>query len=243
MDITNIHAPHDPSHSLSRGLKRPRQVVEVANTANTAEEPNRQPSKKHVNFSIQTSPHDTRASDPHSSSCPPPLQQPSAQLQQTLITKTVSQDAPAMLETLRSEQVTHQRSEPEQLVKQQSTDLSAHQSPSHHPAPVLTKEQPVSQPSATDLLLSWTNPCLQSKSSSNIADLPSLCGAAARCIMPTSINRADLQQGIAMRQFENKFIALVCNGVLCIADQHAADERVQLEKLKAAVSNNKVLLQ
>lgn len=94
--------------------------------------------------------------------------------------------------------------------------------------------------SPTDLLPSWSNPCLQSTSGSNIADLPTLCGAACERILPTAISRTDLQQGDAMRQFEKKFIAFVCSGVLCVADQHAADERVQLERLKAAVLAGRV---
>ena len=138
----------------------------------------------------------------------------------------------------------HHKFDPQQSTKQQSTGFSADPSLPAQPSPSYTSlnvnstapERLSPKPTtATELLSTWTNPCLQSTASSNIADLPSLSGAAARCIMPEAISRSDLQQGVAMRQFEHKFIALVCNGVLCIADQHAADERVQLEKLRTAV--------
>jgi DNA mismatch repair protein MLH3 len=36
-------------------------------------------------------------------------------------------------------------------------------------------------------------------------------------------------------QVDRKFIPLVCGNVLAVMDQHAADERVQLERLQAQV--------
>lgn len=72
-------------------------------------------------------------------------------------------------------------------------------------------------------------------SARSIVDLTVLCGSAVHSVMPSTIARSDFQKGVALKQMENKFIALVCKGVLSVVDQHAADERVRLEKLRAAV--------
>lgn len=95
-------------------------------------------------------------------------------------------------------------------------------------------------PSVTELLQSWSNPSMHASSNRSIADLPSVCAGAMHTVLPSTITRADFQQGIALRQLENKFIALVCNGGLSVVDQHAADERVRLEKLRAAVLGSQV---
>ena len=95
-------------------------------------------------------------------------------------------------------------------------------------------------PSVTDLLQFWSNPSIQPSSSKLIPDLPALLGAAFHTVVPAAITRSELQQGIALKQMENKFVAVVCNGGLCVMDQHAADERVRLEKLRAIVLRSQV---
>ena len=105
---------------------------------------------------------------------------------------------------------------------------------------LLSSAQPAQQtslavPSVAELLQSWSNPSMHPSSARSIVDLAALCGSAVHSVMPSTITRSDFQQGVALKQMENKFIALVCNGVLSVVDQHAADERVRLEKLRAAV--------
>ena len=104
----------------------------------------------------------------------------------------------------------------------------------------LQQQSSSAMPSVNQLLQSWSNPCMRPSSARTVVDLPSLCAGAVHTVVPTSIIRSDFQQGIALRQMENKFIALVCNGVLSVVDQHAADERVRLEKLRTAVLSTQV---
>jgi len=99
----------------------------------------------------------------------------------------------------------------------------------------LAQQTSLAVPSVAELLQSWSNPSMHPSSARSIVDLAALCAGAVHTVMPSTITRSDFQQGIALRQVENKFIALVCNGVLSVVDQHAADERVRLEKLRAAV--------
>ena len=120
--------------------------------------------------------------------------------------------------------------------QQQSSSASAEQ----QQLALLSSTQPAQQtslavPSVAELLQSWSNPSMHPNSGRSIVDLAALCGSAVHSVMPSTITRSDFQQGIALKQMENKFIALVCNGVLSVVDQHAADERVRLEKLRAAV--------
>ena len=104
----------------------------------------------------------------------------------------------------------------------------------------LQQQSSSAMPSVTQLLQSWSNPCMRPSGARTVVDLPSLCAGAVHTVVPTSIIRSDFQQGIALRQMENKFVALVCNGVLSVVDQHAADERVRLEKLRTAVLSTQV---
>ncbi len=120
--------------------------------------------------------------------------------------------------------------------QQQSSLASAEQ----QQLALLSSAQPAQQtslavPSVAELLQSWSNPSMHPSSARSIADLAALCGSAVHSVMPSTITRSDFQQGVALKQMDNKFIALVCNGVLSVVDQHAADERVRLEKLRAAV--------
>lgn len=253
-DITNTGADPSGEHracqTADKGMKRPCQGSHMpfAVSKGIAATPDRPPPRKQVQFSTDVI--DPNADVTTQQQCSKPSQQ--QQQQQTQLTpfaesQTVAEagsHAPKLSGNKVAKQLAHHKSDVQQSTKQQSTGLSADPSLPAQPSPSYTSlngnstaaERLSPKPTtATELLSTWTNPCLQSTASSNIADLPSVSGAAARCIMPEAISRADLQQGVAMRQFEHKFIALVCNGVLCIADQHAADERVQLEKLRTTV--------
>lgn len=121
-------------------------------------------------------------------------------------------------------------------LQQQSSLASAEQ----QQLALLSSAQPAQQtslavPTVAELLQSWSNPSMHPSSARSIVDLTVLCGSAVHSVMPSTIARSDFQKGVALKQMENKFIALVCKGVLSVVDQHAADERVRLEKLRAAV--------
>ncbi|KAL3149032.1 hypothetical protein ABBQ32_001879 [Trebouxia sp. C0010 RCD-2024] len=100
---------------------------------------------------------------------------------------------------------------------------------------LLAQQASLPMPSVTELLQSWCNPSLRPHPSRSIADLASVCGSALRAVVPAVITRDTFKQAQTLRQMERKFIAVVCDGTLCVIDQHAADERVRLERLRAAV--------
>ena len=100
---------------------------------------------------------------------------------------------------------------------------------------LLAQQTSLAVPSITELLQSWSNPSICPQGSRSIADLASVCGSGLHAVVPTAITRSDFTQAQTLRQMENKFVAVVCNGTLSVIDQHAADERVRLERLRAAV--------
>ena len=104
----------------------------------------------------------------------------------------------------------------------------------------LTQQTSLAVPSITELLQSWSNPSICPQGSRSIADLASVCGTGLHAVVPTAITRSDFTQAQTLRQMENKFIAVVCNGMLSVIDQHAADERVRLERLRAAILGSQV---
>ena len=105
---------------------------------------------------------------------------------------------------------------------------------------LLAQQTSLAVPSIIELLQSWCNPSIRPHASRSIADLASVCGSGLHTVLPTAIARSDFLRAHTLRQMENKFIAVVCNGTLSIIDQHAADERVRLERLRAAVLGSQV---
>lgn len=105
---------------------------------------------------------------------------------------------------------------------------------------LLAQQTSPAMPSITELLQSWSNPSIHPTAGRGIADIASACGNALHTVVPSTITRGTFEQAQTLRQMENKFIAVVCNGVLCVIDQHAADERVRLEKLRTAVLGSQV---
>lgn len=95
-------------------------------------------------------------------------------------------------------------------------------------------------PTVTELLQSWSNPSIRPCASRGIADLASMCGGGLHAAVPTAITRDTFKQAQTLRQMGRKFIAIVCDGTLCVIDQHAADERVRLERLRTAVLGSQV---
>ena len=146
---------------------------------------------------------------------PPPQHQPSTTATPLTATNPVSQPANTCL--------------PEQAAQPPESSSNALQTS-------------LTVPSVADLLQSWSNPSMRPDTSRCIADLASVCGSAARTVVPSAITRGDFEQAVTLRQMENKFIAMVSNGVLCVVDQHAADERVRLEALRAAVLGSQVTM-
>ena len=99
--------------------------------------------------------------------------------------------------------------------------------------------------SALDSILStWKNPAMMpatastSSGTGNTAIL-TVDGLSATVFAPLcsdSLSKENLQGARSFLQVDHKFIPILCrNGVLAIVDQHAADERVQLERLKAQI--------
>lgn len=105
---------------------------------------------------------------------------------------------------------------------------------------LLAQQASLPMPSVTELLQSWCNPSLRPHPSRSIADLASVCGSGLHAVVPAAITRNTFKQAQTLRQMERKFIAVVCDGTLCVIDQHAADERVRLERLRAAVLGSQV---
>ncbi|CAG9464385.1 unnamed protein product [Pedinophyceae sp. YPF-701] len=69
-----------------------------------------------------------------------------------------------------------------------------------------------------------------------IRDAASLArAAAAPAAASRPVERAQLAQLEALGQLDDKFIVAAGGGVVCVVDQHAADERVRLEELQDAV--------
>lgn len=199
-----------------------------------------EPARKRVRFDL--APHGN--DDPHQSSAAsaaqaiPSMQAADQPGDSSVRTATASLREPISSAALKHSAEQHTRGGPSSGVhpQQQSSQASAEQ----QRLGVLSMAQPAQQanlavPSVAELLQSWSNPSMHPSSARSIVDLAALCGSAVHSVMPSTITRSDFQQGVALKQMENKFIALVCNGVLSMVDQHAADERVRLEKLRAAV--------
>jgi len=104
-----------------------------------------------------------------------------------------------------------------------------------------SKNSKQAPPSALDDILSaWKNPALMPSVASGtfeaVPSLQALEAAVFASLRPHALQREELQNSKALRQIDLKFIPIVCrSGVLALVDQHAADERVRLERLRAEV--------
>ncbi|KAG8497672.1 hypothetical protein CXB51_008920 [Gossypium anomalum] len=58
---------------------------------------------------------------------------------------------------------------------------------------------------------------------------------AAESLVPKSVTKKCLTEAKVLQQVDKKFIPIVAGGKLAIIDQHAADERIQLEELRRKV--------
>ncbi|XP_065856516.1 DNA mismatch repair protein MLH3 isoform X2 [Euphorbia lathyris] len=97
---------------------------------------------------------------------------------------------------------------------------------------------------STDSGTKWRNGCEQiaEKYAShvgkqhNILDISSgLLHLAGNSLVPQSIHKKWLEDAKVLHQVDKKFIPIVASGTLAIIDQHAADERIQLEELRQKV--------
>lgn len=115
-------------------------------------------------------------------------------------------------------------------------------------APHPPQPRPPPSTSSLDVILStWQNPAMMpstvhtTTSVDSILTLSSLRSALYARLCPESIDREDLLTAHALGQIDTKFIPIICrrkrggSSVVALVDQHAADERVQLEKLRANV--------
>ncbi|KAK6258076.1 hypothetical protein SCA6_012550 [Theobroma cacao] len=74
----------------------------------------------------------------------------------------------------------------------------------------------------------------------NVLDIASgLPFVATKSLVPESINKNCLRDAKVLQQVDKKFIPIVAGGTLAIIDQHAADERIQLEELRQKVLSGK----
>lgn len=95
-----------------------------------------------------------------------------------------------------------------------------------------------SHASALDGILSgWVNPAMMpaaaSGTSESVPSLETLEAAVFAPLRPKVLDREGFYGARALAQVDLKFVPIVCsNGVLAVVDQHAADERVCLERLR-----------
>ncbi|KAH7623964.1 hypothetical protein Ndes2526B_g01218 [Nannochloris sp. 'desiccata'] len=105
----------------------------------------------------------------------------------------------------------------------------------------ITRAAPAASYSILDAILSsWKNPAMMPDTatgkSQDILTLEGLSSAVFARLRPEVLERENLQGARALRQVDSKFVPIMCsNGVFALLDQHAADERVQLEKLRAQI--------
>lgn len=90
------------------------------------------------------------------------------------------------------------------------------------------------------ILSSWKNPAMMPDTSIGksqaILTLEGLSSAVFAPLRSETLERENLQNAKALHQVDSKFVPIICsNGVFALLDQHAADERVQLEKLRAQI--------
>ncbi|XWS42239.1 hypothetical protein CRYUN_Cryun17cG0151000 [Craigia yunnanensis] len=91
----------------------------------------------------------------------------------------------------------------------------------------------------------WRNGFAQKTSNSKLCDIDDednlldiasgFLYLATESLIPKSINKKCLTDSKVLRQVDKKFIPIIAGGTLAIIDQHAADERIQLEELRQKV--------
>ena len=93
------------------------------------------------------------------------------------------------------------------------------------------------------LLANWTNPVMlpTTKSTRTPEFVASIGGIETSLFIrlrPDTLKKRDLIHARALHQIDLKYVPIItASGLLALLDQHAADERVQLEKLKEDVLN------
>ncbi|KMT08851.1 hypothetical protein BVRB_6g135740 [Beta vulgaris subsp. vulgaris] len=74
------------------------------------------------------------------------------------------------------------------------------------------------------------------RNENEILDIQScLLDLAGNSLVPKSIKRSGLENAKVLSQIDSKFIPVVASGTLVVLDQHAADERIQLEEMRQQV--------
>lgn len=81
--------------------------------------------------------------------------------------------------------------------------------------------------------MAWTRTRLKAIKS-EISDL----GVNSGAVQPITVTKEMLSKAQYVAQLDAKYIIIKCGSLLCAVDQHAADERIGLERLEAALSTN-----
>ncbi|XP_024392916.1 DNA mismatch repair protein MLH3 isoform X3 [Physcomitrium patens] len=81
----------------------------------------------------------------------------------------------------------------------------------------------------------WSNPCMRANTNDILHVSAVTLKSWSKSLQPDMVTKKSLQHARVLQQVDNKFIAIVAQNVLLLVDQHAADERVQLEEFRTQV--------
>eukprot|EP00850_Spirogloea_muscicola_P007834 SM000040S14846 [mRNA] locus=s40:797124:803321:+ [translate_table: standard] len=89
--------------------------------------------------------------------------------------------------------------------------------------------------SIASMLLGWKNPCMRIEHEEVLTLEGPLLKGSSEGLVPKAVSRDAFQRSRVLQQVGEKFIAAVTGRVLLLIDQHAADERVQLEEMRKQI--------
>lgn len=130
----------------------------------------------------------------------------------------------------------------EHLCQQEWTCTSPAVAPDHDL--VLPKSRPTEKESihrdvdvtpVASLYEVWSNPCMRANTNDILHVSAVTLKSWSKSLQPDMVTKKSLQHARVLQQVDNKFIAIVAQNVLLLVDQHAADERVQLEEFRTQV--------
>ncbi|KAG0629472.1 hypothetical protein M758_1G106400 [Ceratodon purpureus] len=81
----------------------------------------------------------------------------------------------------------------------------------------------------------WSNPCMRANVNDILDVSAGVLESCTKSLQPDMVTKESLEHARVLQQVDTKFIAIVTQNVLLLVDQHAADERVQLEEFRAQV--------
>eukprot|EP00850_Spirogloea_muscicola_P009763 SM000055S18297 [mRNA] locus=s55:696196:703035:+ [translate_table: standard] len=86
--------------------------------------------------------------------------------------------------------------------------------------------------SIASMLLGWVNPCMRTEHEEVLTLEGPLLKGSSEGLVPKAVSKDAFQRSRVLQQVGEKFIAAATGKVLLLIDQHAADERVQLEEMR-----------